>query len=464
MILKDFHDDSIAQFGYLVGCRATGEAVVVDPTVDIQPYIETAAAEGLRITGVAETHIHADYVSGGRALALAAGATIYVSGEGGPDWQYAFAGEPGVTIVRSGDAIDCGRHRLRAVHTPGHTPEHLMFVLTDTSVSPEPRGAFTGDFLFVGDVGRPDLLETAAGQAGTMDVGARQLFSSVRDLAALPDHLLIWPGHGSGSLCGKNLSAVPVSSLGYERRTNWALRGMTEDEFIASVSADQPDPPMYFAEMKRVNTSGAPGWHAAPMPPSMGAEELEAVVSMGALLVDVRADGMHASLPGAIVVPLGRGFSMWAGAVLPADVPLVLLADHQAEAEAARRTLALIGRHTAPHWASSQALEGYRLRGGRMAVVPTAEQPDERQRIVDVRTTAEWRAGHLESAVHAPLARLPEYVAAFDRATPLLVYCQAGVRAAVAATTLRRLGFDVTRLEGGLDGYDERRQPSSPPG
>lgn len=459
MILKPFHDESIAQFAYLIGCRTTGEAVVVDPTIDIQPYIDAAAAEGLRILGVVETHIHADYVSGGRALALAEGATIHVSGEGGPDWQYAFAGEPGVTVLRDGDVIECGRLRLRAVHTPGHTPEHLMFVITDTSVSPEPRGAFTGDFLFVGDVGRPDLLETAAGQTGTMDVGARQLLRSVRRLATLPDYLLIWPGHGSGSLCGKSLSAVPASSLGYERRTNWALRQMAEDEFLASVIADQPDPPMYFAEMKRVNTSGAPAWHAAPPPPSMGAEDLEAVVAADSLIVDARADGVEASLPGAIVVPLGRGFSMWAGAVLPADVPLVLLADDQAAAEAARRTLALIGRQTASHWASSQALEEYRLRGGRMAVVPTAEQPDGRQRIVDVRTTAEWRAGHLESAVHAPLARLPEHVAAFDRATPLLVYCQAGVRAAVAATTLRRMGFDVTRLEGGLDGYDERQQP-----
>lgn len=462
MILRTFHEDSIAQVGYLIGCAETGEALVVDPDIDIQQYVDAARAEGLRIAGVAETHIHADYVSGARALALATGATLYISGEGGPDWQYAFANEPGVRVLRDGDVIEMGRVRLDAVHTPGHTPEHLMFVLTDTAVSPEPLGAFTGDFLFVGDVGRPDLLETAAGHVGTMDASARRLFGSLRTLASRPDHLLIWPGHGIGSACGKSLSGVPASSLGYERRTNWALREMTEDAFVASVLADQPDPPMYFAEMKRVNKSGTPAWSPAVIQPSMSAAGLDDAVATGQLIVDVRADGVRGSLPGAIVVPMGRSFAAWAGGVVPPDVPFVLVAGADAEAGAARRTLALIGRRAVAGWASSQTLDAYRRRGGHMAVVPATEQPHDGQRIVDVRATAEWRAGHLHRAIHVPLARLPERVGQIDRSTPLLVYCQAGTRAAVAATALRRLGFsNVTRLEGGLDGYDARRKRAS---
>ena len=271
MILKHLFEDSLAQSAYLIGCAASREALVVDPTVDIGRYVEAAAAEGLRITGVAETHIHADFVSGARALAAATGATLYVSGEGGPDWQYAFAGEPGVRVIRHGDTIDLGNIRVDVVHTPGHTPEHLMFLVTDTMASPAALGALTGDFLFVGDVGRPDLLETAAGQKGTMEAGARTLFASLRGLQTLPDHLVVWPGHGSGSACGKSLGGVPVSSLGYERLANWALRERAEAPFVGTVLEDQPDPPLYFGEMKRVNKVGAPGWSASPALPPLGA-------------------------------------------------------------------------------------------------------------------------------------------------------------------------------------------------
>ena len=244
MILEHLYEDAIAQSAYLVGCGATGEAVVIDPHVDIERYLAAARRRGVRITAVAETHIHADYVSGARALAEATGATLYVSGEGGPDWQYSFAGDPHVRVLHDGDVFEVGRLRLQAVHTPGHTPEHLIYVLTDGGVTDVPLGAFTGDFLFVGDVGRPDLLETAAGQPGTMRASASRLFRSLRQLDALPDHLVIWPGHGSGSACGKALGGVPVSSLGYERLTNWGLREGSEQAFVEAVLAGQPDPQM----------------------------------------------------------------------------------------------------------------------------------------------------------------------------------------------------------------------------
>lgn len=457
MILKHFYEASIAQSAYLIGCAATGEALVIDPNIDIQTYVDAAAAEGLRITGVAETHIHADYVSGGRALAAATGATLYVSGEGGPEWQYTFANEPNVRVLHHGDTIATGRIRFDIVHTPGHTPEHLTYVVTDTRTSQAPLGAFTGDFLFVGDVGRPDLLETAAGQVGTMEASARRLFASLSTLKAFPDHLLIWPGHGSGSACGKSLSGVPMSSLGFERLTNWSLREVDQDAFVASVLADQPDPPMYFGEMKRVNKDGVPAWTAAPGLPALDAARLAAIVGSGQLVIDVRRDAASGFLPGAIVIPMGRSFSAWAGGVIPSSSPFFLVAASDAEAAAARRALALIGRTAAEGWIPPAALARYRDAGGRIDTLETTDRPRGNETLVDVRSSAEWRAGHLDGAVHVPLARLPERIEALDRSTPVLVYCQAGMRAVVAATTLRRLGFEqVVSLAGGFGGYRDR--------
>lgn len=457
MILKHFYEDSLAQSAYLVGCADTGQAIVIDPNIDIGPYFAAAQAEGLRITAVTETHIHADFVSGAHALASAANATLHVSGEGGPDWQYAFAGEPGVRLLKHGDSIGVGRIRLDVCHTPGHTPEHLMFVVTDTRTTPSALGAFTGDFLFVGDVGRPDLLDTAAGQKGTMKASARRLFRSFRTLDELPDHLVIWPGHGSGSACGKSLSGVPVTSLGYERLTNWALRARDEDSFVSGVLADQPDPPMYFGEMKQVNRSGTPAWNASQPLTDVAADEVASVVAGGELLIDVRSDAGRGTLPGALIVPMGRSFSLLAGSVVPSDVPYFLIAGDERQAGEARRVLALIGRPSAAGWIPDDAIRAYQEHGGRVETIETTREIGAGQTLVDVRTSAEWRSGHIDGAHHVPLARLSERVHELDRNTPLLVYCQAGLRSLVAAATLRRFGFSrVMSLEGGLSGHRSR--------
>jgi hydroxyacylglutathione hydrolase len=407
---------------------------------------------------VAETHIHADFVSGARALAAITGATLYVSGEGGPDWQYSLAGATYIRVVRDGDVIDVGRIRLDVVHTPGHTPEHLVYVVTDTPTSHVPLGVLTGDFLFVGDVGRPDLLETAAGQAGTMQASAHRLFSSLQTLEAWPDHLVIWPGHGSGSACGKSLGGVPVSSLGYERLTNWALRERSEEAFVAAVLRDQPDPPMYFAEMKGLNKTGAPAWSRSPELWALDAVDVQALVDDRRLIIDVRAGSTRGSLPGAIALPLGRNLSAWAGSVVPSAQPFAIVATRRADAEAARHSLALIGRPDAAGWISATVLAAYRERGGLIDAVAVTEAPRPGETLLDVRTTAEWDRGHLDGAVHAPLARLAERLTTLDPATPVLLICQAGTRAAVAASAMRRLGFShVTVLDGGLNGYERRR-------
>jgi hydroxyacylglutathione hydrolase len=223
MFFRQLYNNPLAQASYLIGSAATAEALVVDPNRDLDQYVDVGEREGFRITAVSETHIHADFVSGARELAARMGARLYLSGAGTPDWQYDFADEAGATLVRDGDTFMVGTIRLAVMHTPGHTPEHLAFLVTDTVRADEPMGILTGDFVFVGDVGRPDLLERAAGYSETMEAGARQLYASLQRFKALPDYLQVWPGHGDGSACGKALGAVLQSTVGYETRFNWAL-------------------------------------------------------------------------------------------------------------------------------------------------------------------------------------------------------------------------------------------------
>jgi len=256
MLLRYFYDDRLAQASYMVGCARSGEALIVDPMRHIQPYLAAAQKEGLRITHIVETHIHADFVSGARELAAATDARIYLSDMGPSEWKYAYADDPRVVLVRDGDHFMVGNIRIDVLHTPGHTPEHISFMVTDTAGADKPMGVFTGDFIFVGDVGRPDLLEEAAGQAGTKVPGAKQQFASVQRFKALPDYLQIWPGHGAGSACGKALGAIPSTTLGYEKLFNPAFQFTDEAAFVDWLLSGQPEAPRYFAQMKRVNKLG----------------------------------------------------------------------------------------------------------------------------------------------------------------------------------------------------------------
>ncbi len=267
MLVRRFYDDRLAQASYLIGCQATGEAIVIDPAREITAYLDAARQEGVRITQVTETHIHADFMSGTRELTAATGARTLLSGEGGLDWQYAFANSDAATLLHDGDVIALGNVRLNVMHTPGHTPEHLAFIVIDGARGPEPVAMVSGDFLFVGDVGRPDLLETAAGVTGSKEASARALYQSVQRLAELPDYLQVWPGHGAGSACGKALGSLPTSTLGYERRTNWAFQARDEAAFVITVLAGQPATPRYFAVMKRINRDGPPIVGDASAPP-----------------------------------------------------------------------------------------------------------------------------------------------------------------------------------------------------
>src|SRR6266550_4283928 len=253
MLLRRLYEDMLAQASYIIASDETREAIVVDPNRDVDKYLAVAKADKLRITHVTETHIHADFVSGARTLAEATGAKLLLSGEGGEDWQYKYAADAGAQLLHDGDTIDVGPVRVDVLHTPGHTPEHLSFLITDTQVAKSAMGLLSGDFIFVGDVGRPDLLERAANLGNTMDGLARQLYTSLQRARSLPDYLQIWPGHGAGSACGKALGDIPSSTLGYERLVNWAFQVADENAFVREVLAGQPEPPKYFARMKTLN-------------------------------------------------------------------------------------------------------------------------------------------------------------------------------------------------------------------
>ena len=464
MFFSRIYDTQLAQASYLVGCQATGEALVVDPNRDVQRYADAARAAKLRITHVTETHIHADFVSGARDLAALTGAQLLLSGEGGEDWQYAFAGAAGARLLHDGDHFMVGNIRVDVLHTPGHTPEHLSFLVTDTPAGAGPWGLLSGDFVFVGDVGRPDLLERAAGHAGTMEASARTLFRSLEGFRALPDHLQLWPGHGAGSACGKALGAVPGSTVGYERIANWGVATTDEDEFVRMVLTGQPEPPRYFAVMKRVNREGPPRLDALPRPPQLPAAQLERVLRDGFPVVDTRPAAAFAAghVPGTINIPLGASFASWAGSLLPYDQDIYLLVGDQGAAAAAgaagaARDLALIGIDRVRGAFGGEAIGAWGAAGRDLATVRQATPAElaellERGEVtvVDVRGRAEWEAAHLPGVPNVPLGQLPEYAGELASGRPLVVHCQSGTRSAIAASMLQARGVrDVINLAGG---------------
>jgi hydroxyacylglutathione hydrolase len=466
MLIRRFYDEKLAQASYLVGCAATGEALVVDPNRDVEQYVEAAEREGMRITHVTETHIHADFVSGARELAERTGGTLYLSAEGGEGWQYAFAAEAGAVLLRDGDGFKVGNVQIDVLHTPGHTPEHLSFVVTDTAGADRPMGVFTGDFIFVGDVGRPDLLERAAKYAGTMEEGARVLYRSVQKFKdALPDYVQLWPGHGAGSACGKALGAVPQTTLGYEKLFNWGLAESTEDGFVEAVLAGQPEPPMYFAQMKRINKDGPRVLGGFRRPQRLPESRLEVLMDDGALVVDTRhaADYASAHIPGTLNVPFGNSFTTWAGSVLPYDRPFYVIVDDTSGSalDLVIRDLAMIGLDDVAGCFGPDVVQKWIDTDRAVQGVPdvAAAQLEELMRLdavelIDVRNSSEWNAGHVPGSRNLPLGRLPEQLDEIPRGRPLVIYCETGARAGVAIGLLQASGFDdVRHLTGDFSGW-----------
>ena len=468
MILKRFYDDKLAQASYLIGCVATGEAVVIDANRDTDQYIRVAEAEGVEITHVTETHIHADYVSGSRELAERTGAKLYLSDEGGPDWKYRFARDYDAVLLHDGDRIEVGNVALDVLHTPGHTPEHLSFVVTDRAAADKPIGILTGDFVFVGDVGRPDLLEKAAKIEGTMVDGARTLFRSLQRFRALDDYIQVWPGHGAGSACGKGLSAIPQSTVGYERQFNWAFGIDDEDGFVEAVLADQPEPPKYFAEMKRINRDGPRVLNGFHRPSRLPEPRLEKILRNGSVIIDTRHASDYAAghVPGTINIPLNRSFTTWAGWLVPYEEDFYLLINDTCThcLDEAVRDLAMIGLDRVAGYFGAEAIEAWESSGFELERTQriTGEElrsrldADEELKVVDVRGAAEWKVGHLPSAENIPVGYLPEHLQELPRTTPLVVHCQSGGRSALAASVLQANGFtNVLDYSGGFSDWQD---------
>lgn len=471
MLLKRFYDTKLAQASYLIGCPATGEALVVDPNRDIEQYVRAAAEEGLKVTHVTETHIHADFVSGSRELAQRASAQLVLSDEGDADWKYAFAAESGARLLHDGDSFMVGNLKFDVMHTPGHTPEHISFVVTDTPATDKPMGAITGDFVFVGDVGRPDLLEKAAKVAGTMEAGARTLFRSLQKFKELPDYIQIWPGHGAGSACGKALGAVPFSTLGYEKIANWGFTTEDEDEFVGMVLEGQPEPPKYFAEMKRINKEGPAILGGFRRPERRSPEAITGLLKNRGVVVDTRPAATFAAghIAGTINIPLNKSFSTWAGWLIPFDREFYLITEAGCDRciDDAVRDLAMIGLDRVGGYFEAGVIESWASWGGALATVPQISVNELAKlvtaggaSVIDVRGAAEWEHGHLPQAANIPVGYLTDRLDEIPADKPLVVHCQSGARSAIAASVLQANGRNnVVNLTGGFAEWEKRKMP-----
>lgn len=449
MLFKRLYDTDLAQASYLIGCQQNGAAIVVDPVRDVQRYLDLAAQEGLKIVAVTETHIHADYLSGSRELANRTGAALYLSDEGGPDWQYAFDHEG----LRDGSEIRLGNVVIRAVHTPGHTPEHLSFLVVDGARTDQPVIMLTGDFVFVGDLGRPDLLDEAAGGQDTRFAGAAQMFQSLNDkLKPLPDYVQIWPGHGSGSACGKALGAVESTTVGYERNFAWwadPLSGGNEAAFTDTLLEGQPDAPTYYGRMKRHNKAGPALIGVAQPLAALSAQDAQTALQRGVRLIDTRPREAYqaGAVPGSLHLPAGKTFETWSGWLLDPAQEYILLAPTPDQADELRRRLWMTGIDNVTGLIST--LDG--LDTQPQTPVAAAELGDLGQAFVlDVRAKGEYEAGHLEGATQLHAGRLTHNLGLIPRDRPVIVHCQGGARSAAAVSVLRAEGFsNVIDLAGG---------------
>lgn len=465
MFMRMVYDEKLAQGAYLIGCQQSGEAIVIDPQRDIDRYVKLAQENELRVIAVAETHIHADFLSGSRELAEFYNAHVYVSDEGDKDWKYQWLDQrPGGgsyqhTLLKDGDSIHIGNIELKAIHTPGHTPEHLVYLITDHgSGANEPIAMASGDFVFVGDLGRPDLLESAAGQIGNMEPSARRLYETTKLLAGIPDYVQVWPAHGSGSACGKALGAVPTSTMGYERRFNPALLAASSEQgFVDFILEGQPEPPLYFANMKRDNKIGPAVLGELPRPHQMKATDLRTLDTKSVAVLDTRPFGAFRDehIPGSLSFPLMNSFSTHVGSMVrdTDEIYLIVTPDHLDEVI---RDLIRIGLDRIRGWVDASDIEHYPDSVQRMigvAEVDASEASDMinngEVQVLDVRRKTEFDLGHLPGAINIAHTRLASRLDEIPQHTRLLINCHSGVRSAISASYLQRQGFQVVNLQGG---------------
>jgi hydroxyacylglutathione hydrolase len=450
MYFEQFYLGCLAHASYMFG--GDGVAAVVDPQRDVEQYLYAAAEHGLKIAHIFETHLHADFVSGHRELAERTGAAIYIGAAAGA----AFPHVP----VSDGTSVKISRGEVRVLETPGHTPESVSLLLFDperTNVGgTRPWAVLTGDTLFIGDVGRPDL-----SPGHTPRQLAALLYDSLHGkLLALPDEVLVYPAHGAGSLCGRNLRADRFSTIGTERLTNYALQIPSRGEFVAQMTANLPPRPQYFPLDAAINREGAPALAAlTPMGP-LSCAEVRQRQREGTVVLDTRApaDFAAAHVPGSVHISLAGQFASWAGTVLGLRTPLAVVADSERTAQESRMRLARVGIEQVAGYLGG-GMEEWRDVGNAVSSMPQVTPAELRARsggftVLDVRREPEWNAGHIEGAHWHALDDFPRSLPALDRHAPIAVHCKSGYRSMIAASLLRRAGFaDVTNIIGGYDAW-----------
>jgi hydroxyacylglutathione hydrolase len=454
MYFEQFYLGCLAHASYLLASE--GEAVVVDPQRDVEIYLKSADENHVAIRHIFETHLHADFVSGHRELAARTGASIYIGAQAGATFPH--------IPVQDGFRLQAGKMRITALETPGHTPESICLVIADEEKSPAPWAVLTGDTLFLGDVGRPDLSKRYnAAQLAAM------LYDSLHGkLLALPDDVLVYPAHGAGSLCGRNMRAERVSTIGTERLTNYALQIKSREEFVKQLTSNLPTRPDYFLQDAEINRTGAAALSDLPVLPAVEPAELKTLLEEGGIALDVRPGEQFAAghVPGSVNIALSGQFASWAGALLGLAARPVLIAESQEAVSEARMRLARIGLEDARGYLHG-GIEAWSQAGLPVATLPqiTVEVLRDRLRanglqVLDVRREPEWEAGHIDGASWWPLDNFKVAPPEIDRNLPIAVHCKGGYRSMIACSLLERAGFkNVMNVEGGFDAWQQAKLP-----
>lgn len=461
MQIERMYTPGLAQIAYLIGDESAGVAAVIDPRRDIDDYLALAQHHSLRITHIFETHVHADFVSGAPELAATTGATVYASRLGATEFEH--------TPLDDGDVIEVGSLRFKAFFTPGHTPEHMSYLVTDPSVNDRPQALFSGDMLFVGEVGRPDLL----GEAQTAKL-VSQLFDSIRErLIPLDDDIIVYPGHGAGSACGKKIGDSPSTTIGQEKRFNYAFQIANRAEFSTEIMAGMPPAPTYYPILKQVNKTGATLLRDIPHGHPLTADEVVTRMEDGALIIDARAPeafgGAH--IPGAFFAGLGPNFTAWMGWLAPFDSDIILVLEHDDQFDDARTELRRIGLDRVAGYLQG-GLASWVASGREIATLPqiTVNELHERLkndsnlRVMDVRSNDEWDSGHIANAEHQYAGEIvgrAGHPNGIDATGELALICGSGYRSSVAASVLQRAGHsNLLNVIGGMTAWQAAGLPT----
>jgi len=453
MYFKQFYLGCLAHASYLIGCN--GEAVVVDPQRDVDLYIEEAKKENLSIRHVIETHLHADFVSGHRELSSRTGARIYYGYRADAKFDY--------VAVHEGDEIPLGEVTLQFLETPGHTPESVSVLVFDKTQSADPVAVLTGDTMFIGDVGRPDLM----GSTMSATELAGMLYDSLHQkLLALPDQVKVYPAHGAGSMCGRNISKETSSTIGEQRKFNYALQPMSRNEFIMIMTTDLPEAPQYFSTDARINREG-PALLDEGVPAELSPQEVDALQKKGHVIVDTRSSDQYGTghIPGSYNIGLSGQFASWAGCLIPLNAPMILVAENEQAVSESRIRLARVGHDTVAGYLAGGIL-AWNQAGFPLATTEqiTVDELDRRikegvaKQVLDVRRPPEWRSGHIQSAIHIPLNQLSKDASSLDKETAVAVICAGGYRSSAATSVLEQLGFHrITNVVGGMTAWSNAK-------